>query len=119
MKKTKPTWEDVPGILAQILEALTAGAKPEPVQETPEPKTQQSEPEQPAQTEEAEAAQEEAIDRKSIFNSILAINRANPGMRQKIRSIVSSFTPTCDGKFDDVPDAKLMDLKAQIEAANV
>lgn len=121
MKKTKPTWEDVPGILAQILEALQGSCcscqhgitvmpdapAPEPA-ETPQVEEQQTE---------APAA-EEVTDRKSIRDAVLEFNRANPGKRKDVRAIIAALTPSGDGKFDDVPDANLQQLKTQIEALN-
>lgn len=116
MKKTKPTWEDVPGILAQILEELRAGGKPKQLElverEAPAP-----EPEQP-KTEAApapEAPAPDVLDREAIRLKVLAHNRENPELRIKVREIVASMTPSGEGKFNDVPDAKLPELLAQIE----
>ena len=119
MKQTKPTWEDVPGILAQILDAVKNGGCSCSGKAAAAPAEPAGTAEIPVVEEQAPQTTEEITDRKAVFNSILTINRANPDMRQKIRAIVSSLTPTGDGKFDDVPDSKLMDLKTQIEAVNV
>lgn len=121
MKKTKPTWEDVPGILAQILEELQAGGKPKQLElverELVEREAPAPEPEQP-KTEAApapEAPAPDVLDREAIRLKVLAHNRENPELRIKVREIVASMTPSGEGKFNDVPDAKLPELLAQIE----
>ena len=121
MKKT--TWEDVPGILAQILEELRAGrpsscncAKPKQL-ELVEREAPASEPEQP-KTEAApaqEAPASDVLDREAIRLKVLAHNRENPELRLQVREIVAALTPSGEGKFNDVPDAKLPELLAQIE----
>ena len=107
---TKPTWEDVPGILAQILEIMKASG---PVAVTP-------------QTTAANAAKQDAAptapetDREALRARILEVNRANPDRRTDVRAIVARHTPNGDGKFDDVPDARLPELWARIsEVVNV
>lgn len=121
MKKTQ--WEDVPGILAQILEELRAGknsscncAKPQQL-ELIEREAPSREPEQP-KTEAApapEATASDKLDREAIRLKVLAHNRENPELRIQVREIVASMTPSGEGKFNDVPDAKLTELLAQIE----
>lgn len=104
----KTTWEDVPGILAQILEIMRASG-------TTTATTQAA----PVQHQEAAPAQD-TTDRDAMRARILEVNRANPDRRTEVRSIVAQHTPNGDGKFDDVPDARLPELWARIhEAFNV
>lgn len=111
---TKPTWEDVPGILAQILEILEIMKASEaygPVAVTP-----QTTPS--ARQDTASTAPE--TDREAMRARILEVNRANPDRRTDVRAIVAQHTPNGDGKFDDVPDARLSELWARIsEVVNV
>jgi len=102
--KSKPTWEEVPGMIYEILALLRAeqalGIEPK----TPEPENTEN-PTEPAQT-----------DREAARASILHINRANPDRRPEVKSIIAQYTPTGDGKFDDVPDAKVQELLAHLES---
>lgn len=107
---SKPTWEDVPAILAQILDRLdrqqacwckSAAADAPVVVQAAEPIRL----EQPA-----------TADRATLKSTILGINRNTPELRAKVTSIIASLTPNGDGKFNDVPDSKLSELQAQIEA---
>ena len=103
--KSKPTWEDVPGMIYEIL-ALLKSEQPLGIEpKTPEPESTES-PTKPAQT-----------DREAARASILHINRSNPDRRQEVKSIIAQYTPTGDGRFDDVPDAKIADLLAHLEGA--
>lgn len=105
---TKPTWEDVPGILAQILEIMKASG--------PVAVTQQTTPQ--VKQDAATTAQE--TDREALRARIMEVNRANPDRRTDVRAIVAQHTPNGDGKFDDVPDARLPELWARIsEVVNV
>ena len=103
---SKPTWEDVPGMIAQILDILK-GATPET---GPEEKTD------PAPVAEQTTAAVET-DRETARGRILHINRSNPDRRSEVKAIIAQYTPTGDGRFDDVPDAKIADLLAHLEGA--
>ena len=102
---SKPTWEDVPGMIAQILDILK-GATPET---GPEGKTD------PAPVAEETTAAVET-DRETARGRILHINRSNPSRRGEVKTIIAQYTPTGDGKFDDVPDAKVEELLAHLES---
>ena len=102
--RSKPTWEDVPGMICEILAILKSAEQPSAPQ-AHEPESTESQT-GPAQT-----------DREAARASILHINRANPDRRQEVKSIIAQYTPTGDGRFDDVPDAKIADLLAHLEGA--
>jgi|SRR6056297_1262809 len=102
-------WEDVPNLLAEILDQLkqlnreTVGIVKPQTEQTAKPK-------QEAKKEK----QDKQLTHEEIKDFCLELNRRDPANKEKIKSIISKFT---DGKLMDVPPGKLPDLKTEIEAS--
>jgi hypothetical protein len=101
MEKLK--FENVPSLLADILEEIrrissSMVVKSEPVKQTETKAEESSEP---------------GLTHEDLRDLCLKLNRENNVCRDKIKSVIARFT---DGRLQDVPVDKLSDLKAEIEA---
>ena len=108
----KKRWEDVPDLLAEILDELKKlNCETE---KTVKQETVETEQTEKPKKEVKEEKQDRQLTHDEVKDFCLELNRQNPANKDKIKSIIAKFT---DGKLMDVPADKLADLKTQIEAA--
>lgn len=107
-----PTMNDVPAILAAILDELrrinTVQAQPAQTETPTAP-----EPEQPTATEQEQpmAPEQEAVTHDSLKSLCLSLNRGNAENKGIITGLIARYTT---GKLADVPAEKLPELHAAI-----